>query len=157
MWDGEFESWLPWIRAEYARGMSEHGGLPERIASEKAAADIAGLFPDGHASPDQSVFVIEADGMRVGELWVTTRSDGTHPAALWVFHVHVEEAHRGLGYGKAAMVLAEDEARRRGLDRVSLNVFGGNRIARRLYRSLGYDEAAVVMSKVVSEQRSGAT
>jgi ribosomal protein S18 acetylase RimI-like enzyme len=45
------------------------------------------------------------------------------------------------------MVLAEDEARRRGLDRVGLNVSGGNTAARSLYRSLGYAETAVEMSK----------
>jgi ribosomal protein S18 acetylase RimI-like enzyme len=47
------------------------------------------------------------------------------------------------------MVFAEEEARRRGLDRVVLNVFGRNEVARRLYRSLGYEENAVAMSKTV--------
>jgi ribosomal protein S18 acetylase RimI-like enzyme len=45
------------------------------------------------------------------------------------------------------LLLAEDEARRRGLPRMGLNVFGGNDGARRLYRSLGYGEVAVVMRK----------
>ena len=45
------------------------------------------------------------------------------------------------------MMLAEDEARRRGLDTVTLNVFGGNEPARGLYRALGYDETAVFMTK----------
>jgi ribosomal protein S18 acetylase RimI-like enzyme len=43
--------------------------------------------------------------------------------------------------------MAEEEARRRGIDRVALNVFGGNKVARQLYRSLGYEENAVAMSK----------
>jgi len=30
---------------------------------------------------------------------------------------------------------------------VALNVFGGNEVARNLYRSLGYEENAVSMSK----------
>jgi ribosomal protein S18 acetylase RimI-like enzyme len=45
------------------------------------------------------------------------------------------------------MLLAEDEARRRGCVRVVLNVFAGNEVARGLYRSLGYDESAVLMVK----------
>jgi ribosomal protein S18 acetylase RimI-like enzyme len=45
------------------------------------------------------------------------------------------------------MLLAESEARRRGLHRVALNVFGGNEVARNLYRSLGYGENAILMSK----------
>jgi ribosomal protein S18 acetylase RimI-like enzyme len=47
------------------------------------------------------------------------------------------------------MLLAEEEARRRGIDRLALNVFGRNTVARRLYRSLGYDENAIAMSKAL--------
>jgi ribosomal protein S18 acetylase RimI-like enzyme len=47
------------------------------------------------------------------------------------------------------MEWAEHEARRRGLTHVALNVFGGNEPARGLYRSLGYAEDAVSMSKAV--------
>ena len=45
------------------------------------------------------------------------------------------------------MLLLEDEVRARGLSRVALNVFGGNDVARSLYRSVGYSETAVFMSK----------
>jgi ribosomal protein S18 acetylase RimI-like enzyme len=61
--------------------------------------------------------------------------------------VRIEEAHRGRGYGREAMVHAEAEAKRRGLDRIALNVFGRNAAARNLYRSLGYEENAVMMGK----------
>jgi ribosomal protein S18 acetylase RimI-like enzyme len=47
------------------------------------------------------------------------------------------------------MLLAESEARARGPALVGLNVFGGNEVARGLYRSLGYDEVAVMMRKDV--------
>jgi ribosomal protein S18 acetylase RimI-like enzyme len=47
------------------------------------------------------------------------------------------------------MLYAEEEARRRGLNRVGLMVIGGNGVARNLYRSLGYAENAVFMSKPV--------
>ena len=53
------------------------------------------------------------------------------------------EAMRGRGLGRRAMELAEEEANRRGLARIELNVFGGNEVARGLYRSLGYAEVAV--------------
>jgi len=49
----------------------------------------------------------------------------------------------------AAMLLAESEARQRGLNRIALNVFGGNEAARNLYQSLGYDERAVTMGKMI--------
>jgi ribosomal protein S18 acetylase RimI-like enzyme len=45
------------------------------------------------------------------------------------------------------MLELEDEARALGHDEVRLNVFGGNAVARRMYRSLGFDEVAVEMTK----------
>jgi ribosomal protein S18 acetylase RimI-like enzyme len=45
------------------------------------------------------------------------------------------------------MLFAEAEARRRAFDRIGLNVFGGNEVARHLYRSLGYAEKAMFMGK----------
>jgi GNAT superfamily N-acetyltransferase len=145
----EFEQWLPRMRDDYAEDMRRNAGASKEAAREKAAADVDRLFPDGRPSPDQSVFVIEADGQPVGELWATERQEDVHRGALWVFDVRIDEMHRGRGYGKAAMLLAEGEARRRGLSRVALNVFGGNEVARNLYRSLGYQETAVTMRKTL--------
>jgi ribosomal protein S18 acetylase RimI-like enzyme len=146
MRNDEFAAWLPVMRDRYAEDMIRHADLPPERARSKAVDDVERLFPGGEPSSDQLVFVIEADGERVGELWLAERDDSFHHA-LFVFDVHLDESARGKGYGKAAMVFAEEEARRRGQDRVALNVFGGNEIARNLYRSLGYDENAVAMSK----------
>jgi len=146
--DDEFEAWLPRMRDDYARDMAEHGGLALDTATKTSAEQVEALFPGGRPSADQLVLVIEADGEPVGILWLAERRDVLVPC-LYVYEVYVDEAHRGHGYGRAAMVFAEEEARRRGLDRVSLNVFGGNAVARGLYRSLGYAENAVAMSKTV--------
>ncbi len=107
------------------------------------------FFPGAVPSPDQSVFVVEADGAPVGELWVSERTDAVQRDVLWIFDIRIDEGHRGRGLGREAMLRAEDEARKRGLGRVALNVFGGNEVARNLYRSLGYVETAVVMRKTV--------
>jgi ribosomal protein S18 acetylase RimI-like enzyme len=146
MRDDEFASWLPQMRVHYAADMVEQGGLSEERAAAQAAADVDRLFPDGAPSAQQSVYVIEGEGEPVGTLWLAERREPMDPC-LFVYEVHVDEAFRGRGYGRAAMLFAENEARRRGLDRVALNVFGGNTVARGLYRSLGYEENAVAMSK----------
>jgi ribosomal protein S18 acetylase RimI-like enzyme len=148
MGEDEFAQWLPKMRDAYAQDIASNGGAAEDEALRKAIADTERLFPGGQPSADQLVFVIEADGERVGELWVCERETGLGHG-LWVYDVHVEDAYRGRGYGKAAMLLAEDEAHRRGLNVIGLNVFGGNEIARNLYRSLGYAENAVFMTKQI--------
>ncbi|MFL5961162.1 MAG: GNAT family N-acetyltransferase [Gaiellaceae bacterium] len=147
MRDDEFAAWLPSVREGYAEDMVRNGGMSPEKAREKAVADIDRLFPGGSLSPEQLVFVVEAEGEPVGQLWLAERDDVQR--CLFVYDLHVEEAHRGRSYGKAAMLLAEEEARQRGLPRVALNVFGGNTVARGLYRSLGYQENAVAMSKDV--------
>jgi ribosomal protein S18 acetylase RimI-like enzyme len=47
------------------------------------------------------------------------------------------------------MLALEDEVRRLGFQALSLNVWGGNEVARSLYRSLGFAEVAVLMKKDV--------
>jgi ribosomal protein S18 acetylase RimI-like enzyme len=145
--EDEFEDWLRERREGYARSMLDHGGFTEVEAHEKARDDYARLLGEGLASPGHDIFVLEdeSSGTRVGTLWIAER-----PHALAVFDVHVDEGLRGRGYGRAAMLLAEDEARRRGFDRIVLNVFAGNTVARSLYGSLGYQERSVAMSKGLS-------
>jgi ribosomal protein S18 acetylase RimI-like enzyme len=145
----EFEPWLRSAQAGYEESRRVHGGLSAETAQRRAAADVAALFPDGKPSDEQLVYVIEADGERVGELWVAERDGPDQGRLLWIYAVEVDARHRGRGYGRAAMVFAEEEARRRGLAGVALNVFGGNDVARGLYRSLGYAEVGVYMQKQV--------
>ena len=66
---------------------------------------------------------------------------------LYIYEIAIEPEHQGRGYGRAAMRLVEDEAARRGIARIELNVFGGNDVARGLYRTLGYVETSVQMAK----------
>ena len=146
MRDDEFERWLPATRDGYAASMAQHAGMSDEVARRKAEADTDALFPGGRPAPDQWVYVVEADGEAVGGLWVAER-DSDDGRILWIYDVDVDEQHRGHGYGRAAMQFAEEEARLRGLSGVALNVFGGNEVARNLYRSLGYHETAVFMSK----------
>ena len=148
MTEVEFEAWLPSVRVGYAEDLTTNGGMDPVAAKAKADADTAVLFPGGQPSPEQLVFVIEAEGERVGELWLAEREEQRR-RVLWVYDLRVGEPFRGRGFARAAMEFAEREAGRRGLSHVALNVFGGNESARGLYRALGYSEDAVSMSKPV--------
>jgi ribosomal protein S18 acetylase RimI-like enzyme len=145
--EDEFARWLPSMRDSYARDITRSGGgSDDEAARRKAIEDVEQLFPGERPSPDQFVFVVEADGEAVGELWFAERATGLG-RSLWIYDIRMNEAYRGRGYGKETMLLAEAEARRRGYSRIGLNVFGGNEVARNLYRSLGYKENAIFMSK----------
>jgi ribosomal protein S18 acetylase RimI-like enzyme len=149
MRDDEFRSWYDGQYENYERQLIEFAGLSPEAARRKATADHGSLLGEGGlATEGHSVFVLDADGARVGTLWISEQ-ERDHGRFLWIFDVSVDPEQRGRGYGREAMLLAEEEARRRGLPAVQLNVFGGNDVARGLYRSLGYRENSVWMSKDV--------
>jgi len=146
--DDEYGDWRRLSAERYAEDMVENGGFAPAQAREKSEKDFALTLPDGLATPGQHVFAIEApDGEVVGHVWLGERETRDEGRVAFVYEIRIDEEQRGKGYGRTAMLLLEDEARALGLDRIDLNVFGGNEVARGLYRSLGYEERAVMMGK----------
>jgi ribosomal protein S18 acetylase RimI-like enzyme len=143
----EYADWLAKTKEGYVRSMVDEAGVAADVAREKADRDHDALLTAGLATPDHFIFAVEAGGEVVGSLWLAARGGGDLGASMFVYSVAVDETHRGRGYGRDAMRLAEEEARARGFDSVTLNVFGGNEVARGLYTSLGYREQAVFMRK----------
>ena len=138
----EFAAWDDAHRREYARGLVEHARLTNAEAEAKVARDIPAVLPQGLQTDGVRIFAVEVGGRRVGTVFVGVRDGGA-----WLYDITIDAEERGRGYGRAAMLALEDEVRRLGYDRVALNVWGGNEVARRLYRSLGYSEDSVHMSK----------
>jgi ribosomal protein S18 acetylase RimI-like enzyme len=145
----EYPIFVAATKAEYARDIEEHGGQTRAAALQKAEDDMASILPRGLETAGHSVFVVEADEAAVGRLWLAERPLGGRQV-LFIYDISIEAEQRGRGYGRGAMRLAEEEARRRGIRRIELNVFGGNDVARSLYRSLGYVETSVQMAKDLS-------
>jgi ribosomal protein S18 acetylase RimI-like enzyme len=63
----------------------------------------------------------------------------------------VDENHRGRGYGRELLAALEQRIRATGVRDLSLNVFGDNAPARRLYVSAGYREVAVTMTRPLAD------
>ena len=147
--EDELPDYLSRGQTSYARDMVAQAGIPEAAARAKAEHDWQHLLPDGLASAGQFLFALEdrSSGERVGDLWFAERDSDFGGKGAFIYSIEIFEEFRGRGLGRQAMLLLEDEVRSRGLDRITLNVFGGNDVARRLYRSTGYAETAVFMSK----------
>ncbi|MEV5609805.1 GNAT family N-acetyltransferase [Streptomyces sp. NPDC052225] len=133
MTEDEFGPWLDRAKEHYARSVAQRGAM-EEDARLKAERDHAALLPEGIATPDVFLGVLEHDGERVGTLWVAQRSDGGY-----VYDVEVAPDHRGQGHGRSLMLLAEADSIAAGATRLGLNVFADNTPAQRLYESLGYE------------------
>jgi ribosomal protein S18 acetylase RimI-like enzyme len=137
-------AWLASTRKDYIAERMEAGDS-EAEAVANADAGYQRNFPGGQPAEGQLVGLVIAPEGPVGHLWIGPA--GTDPGRWWVWDVAIEAAFRGRGYGRAAMELAEQLARAHGASTIGLNVFGRNHVARQLYTSLGYAEAAVVMRK----------
>ncbi|MFJ1705186.1 GNAT family N-acetyltransferase [Kitasatospora sp. NPDC088346] len=145
----EYEEWLAGARAGYLADLLA-SGLSEAQARAKADADHQQVLPDGHATEGVALRQLcAADGTVLGSLWVALRQstlpDGS-PLA-WVMVVQVDEEHRGRGYGRGLMLLAERECLAAGVHDLGLNVFSRNEVAVALYASLGYRTTLRVLGK----------
>lgn len=134
--EAEYGPWLAHEREEFARSLIEKG-MPAAEAHARTDEGHAKHLPDGPATENTLISVLEHEGARVGVLWL-----GLWPETAFVLDVEVDAEHRGRGHGRALMLLAEQQAVAGGKDRVTLNVFSGNTPAERLYESLGYRTVA---------------
>jgi ribosomal protein S18 acetylase RimI-like enzyme len=135
MTDAEFGEWRAEAERGYAASITESGSMLPGEATAAAAAQTDQLLPNGLSTANHTFLCLCA-----GEEVVATNWIGHHyePGVSWVYAVEVHEAHRGKGYGRAAMVLGERAALDAGDKHLALNVFGQNRVAISLYNAMGY-------------------
>jgi GNAT superfamily N-acetyltransferase len=142
----EYDDWLVGQLEAYAADLAESSGSTLEEAQLRAEQQLRDLLPLGVATPGHHLLrVLDESGSPVGVLWV-----GPHPqrrGAGWVYDVEIEEARRGEGLGRGAMLAAEQVTRDAGWSALGLNVFGHNPRARALYDALGYRVAATSMTK----------
>ncbi len=144
----QFPAWMKRSAAEYLADLVATG-VPEHKAQADASGTMERAFPDGLPSPTNAVFILMDSALgNVGYIWIGCDSSGD-PDSWWVWDIVVEAEHRGKGFGRQAMILAEGYARAHGGQTLGLNVFGFNNTARRLYESLGYETISIKMRKTL--------
>lgn len=88
-------------------------------------------------SPTASVWVAQAASALVGSLILLTRSNSR---SARIYSVIVLPQMRGRGLAARFVAAAESQARKNGLQAITLEVRADNAPARALYRKLGYAE-----------------
>lgn len=139
-----FKTWIE----TYADEKVKSGNWDAEGALERSRLEYGKLLPDGRKTKGQYVMTIRNESERtdVGMLWFGILKEGDLQGAyIWDFRI--EDEHRGKGYGKQALAVLDKMLRKLGIERVSLHVFGHNRIAISLYEKMGYEITNVVMSK----------
>jgi ribosomal protein S18 acetylase RimI-like enzyme len=121
----------------------EFGEVAGREAAQMVARDREVLTVAlEQPSRDTELFVAEDDdGRPLGFIHLTSTADYySNRDAGHIADVVVGAAAGGRGVGTALLAHAEQWARDRGFDRLTLNVFSANRRARELYTRLGFQE-----------------
>ncbi|MCN9240592.1 GNAT family N-acetyltransferase [Streptomyces sp. RY43-2] len=131
----EYPEWFAAERDAYISDIVRSGALSPEEAVRKSDRDFAKTLPEGLATPDNAFLVLEVAGERVGTGWL---KHGHLPGVTYGYSLHVEERHRGKGYGRAAMAAGERVTFEAGDSALMFSVWGGNEVAMNLYTSAGY-------------------
>ena len=110
---------------------AHHAETDEANAQE----DISQWTQENH-----NLFVIMKEAEPVGFLHLNMRGS----TVCWIEDVFVAEAHRRQGIASAAIALAEEILKNRGVKGVSMDVVPDNLPALRLYHRLGYDRLSII-------------
>ncbi|WP_328327858.1 MULTISPECIES: GNAT family N-acetyltransferase [unclassified Streptomyces] len=144
MTEAEYPGWLAAEKASYVGDIVRAGALSPEEAVRKSDRDFVELLPDGLATPDHTLLVLEAAGEdQLGTGWL---KHGFLPGVTYGYSLHIHEQHRGKGYGRAAMAAGEQATLAGGDSALMFTVWGGNEVAMNLYTSAGY--------RVLEENRS---
>ena len=147
MTEGDFATYMASAVREYADSHIRAGDVAPEDALVHAQKDYDELLPDGLHSKDQYLFTVTHDALgAIGMAWFQVRERTTGKSA-YLFDMRIREDLRGHGYGRQTLQLIESTSRELGAQRIGLNVFGYNVVARSLYEKMGYEITGMGMAK----------
>src|SRR5699024_4883208 len=103
------------------------------------------LLPDGEETENNYLFIIRDGEQEIGMIWLAHKTGEKG----FIYDVNIWEGNQGKGYGKQAMKEVERVAKKIGLKKIGLHVFGHNKVERGLYEKLGYMEKKIKMEKTL--------
>ena len=103
------------------------------------------------SNPDNSIILVALDGTRiVGHLQISI-SNSPRFRGIGELFIYLHQDHQNVGLGKALMVEAISQARKRGLHRIELSVVAENRRGIRLYENVGFQREGVKRENYLGE------
>lgn len=142
----EYVVWRERSEREYADDIATSRDLDPAAAEAASRGEFAQLLPDGLASTDMHLFTAVVDDEPVGIGWFELRQRASGVSA-WIFDIRLDEERRGQGLGRRLLDALHDAARGVGATSMTLNVFGDNTTAIRLYETSGYTVTAQQMKR----------
>jgi RimJ/RimL family protein N-acetyltransferase len=148
MTGAEFNHWIQESIKEYAEEKTKAGNFQQETSLEQAEEEFKQLLPEGKETKNHYLFMLfqEESQEVVGNLWIHVKEEDKE---IFIYDIKILESKRGSGYGKEALASLDSFAKEMAISKISLHVFGHNKIAISLYQKTGYEITNVLMSKTL--------
>lgn len=144
----EFKQYISYAIEDYAKDKIASGNWSEDEAIDLSRESFERLLPNDEKTENNHLFSIFHNDILVGMIWIGQKAP-TYPNEGFIYDFVILEQYQGQGYGKKAMKEAEIIAKELGMNKMGLNVFGHNKIARGLYEKMGYEITNITMAKKI--------
>ncbi|MEK4171624.1 GNAT family N-acetyltransferase [Lysinibacillus sp. FSL L8-0312] len=144
----EFKQYISYAIEDYAKDKIASGNWSEDEAINLSRESFERLLPNGEKTENNHLLSIFHDDILVGMIWISQKAP-KNPNEGFIYDFVIFEQYQGQGYGKKAMKEAEIIAKELGMNKIGLNVFGHNKIARGLYEKMGYEITNITMAKTI--------
>ncbi|WP_338651561.1 GNAT family N-acetyltransferase [Lysinibacillus sp. Y5S-8] len=144
----EFKQYISYAIEDYAKDKIASGNWSEDEAINLSRESFERLLPNGEKTENNHLLSIFHDDILVGMIWISQKAP-KNPNEGYIYDFVIFEQYQGQGYGKKAMKEAEIIAKELGMNKIGLNVFGHNKIARGLYEKMGYEITNITMAKTI--------
>ena len=144
----EFKQYISYAIEDYAKDKIASGNWSEDEAINLSRESFERLLPNGEKTENNHLLSIFHDDILVGMILISQKAP-KNPNEGFIYDFVIFEQYQGQGYGKKAMKEAEIIAKELGMNKIGLNVFGHNKIARGLYEKMGYEITNITMAKTI--------
>ena len=142
----DFQAYMDKAIPNYAQEKVQAGNWSVEEALERSRQEYESYLPQGVHTPGHFLFMlVNETGEKTGFLWYARQPK--QPEWGFIYDFEVYQAFRRRGYASQALALLEQDARRQGLKKLELHVFGHNIAARGLYKKAGFVETNIMMLK----------
>ena len=145
----EFPNYRDYFIVDYANEIAANYGYTLEKSRAIALRELMDDLPQNVSTPDHFLLCIEKKGAdTVGYLWYKLLDNGE---TVFILDFVMFDEFRGLGYGKAAMIVLEEQLLQSGVEQIKLRVAFDNKRAFRLYEKLGFNITGYNMVKLLEK------
>ncbi len=136
----------PMSPSDYAKDKVENGTWLAEDSLKNAEAEFVKLLPKGLETPNEFLWNVVDEDQIVGILWA---HHDPAKKSFFVYDILIYDKFQNKGYGQQTLAALDDEARKLGVTKIGLHVFGSNHRALHVYEKMGFVVTDVEMMKTI--------